>query len=131
MAHFDEGGNPIAVTNKRDEPNGLKDVVPNFAKIPTALLSRFFGKSGGKLANPISGALELFEKQAYASIIDELAEREVIPSAVSKFISQALPASAGVKNIGTAILSKNASTGSRIAAGLTGAAQIYGGVKLG
>jgi len=131
MAHFDEGGNPIAVTNKRDEPNGLKDVVPNFAKIPTALLSRFFGKSGGKLANPISGALELFEKQAYASIIDELAEREVIPSAVSKFISQALPASAGIKNIGTAILSKKASTGSRVAAGLTGLAQIYGGVKLG
>ncbi len=131
MAHFDRGGNPIAVTNKKDEPNGLKDVVPNFAKIPTALISRFFGKAGGKLANPISGALELFEKQAYASIIDELAEREVIPSAVSKFISQALPASAGVKNIGTAILSKKASTGSRIAAGLTGAAQIYGGVKLG
>jgi TP901 family phage tail tape measure protein len=131
MAHFDKSGNPIAVTNKRDEPNGLKDVVPNFAKIPTALISRFFGKSGGKLANPISGALELFEKQAYASIIDELAEREVIPSAVSKFISQALPASAGVKNIGTAILSKNASTGSRVAAGLTGLAQIYGGVKLG
>ena len=26
MAHFDEMGNPIAVTNKRDEPNGLKDV---------------------------------------------------------------------------------------------------------
>jgi hypothetical protein len=31
MAHFDGGGNPIAVTNKIDEPNGLKDV-PNFAK---------------------------------------------------------------------------------------------------
>jgi hypothetical protein len=30
MAHFDGKGNPIAVTNKRDEPNGLKDV-PNFA----------------------------------------------------------------------------------------------------
>lgn len=38
MAHFDGKGNPIAVTNKKDEPNGLKDItnskgyVPNFAK---------------------------------------------------------------------------------------------------
>ena len=31
MAHFDGKGKPIAVTNKKDEPNGLKDVVPNFA----------------------------------------------------------------------------------------------------
>ena len=26
-AHFDGGGNPIAVTNTRDEPNGLKDAI--------------------------------------------------------------------------------------------------------
>ena len=37
MAHFDRGGNPIAVTNKIDEPNGLKDI-PNFA-IPKDILN--------------------------------------------------------------------------------------------
>lgn len=55
MAHFDKNGNPIAVTNKKDEPNGLRDVrskgyVPNFAKKEPAF-------------NPLGNAQELLKSK--------------------------------------------------------------------
>jgi TP901 family phage tail tape measure protein len=73
-AHFDSMGNPIAVTNTRDEPNGLKDAigrekkgigmysqgfVPNYAVGAVANA----GKLAGKLAPTIS-KLGVFGKKA-------------------------------------------------------------------
>jgi len=55
MTHFDKNGNPIAVTNKKHEPNGLRDVrskgyVPNFAKKEPAF-------------NPLGNAQELLKSK--------------------------------------------------------------------
>ncbi len=55
MAHFDKNGNPIAVTNKQHEPNGLRDLksegyVPNFAKKEPAF-------------NPFGNAQELLKSK--------------------------------------------------------------------
>jgi TP901 family phage tail tape measure protein len=49
-AHFDSAGNPIAVTNTRDEPNGLKDAIGREKKGIGMAAAGFvpnFAKSGG------------------------------------------------------------------------------------
>lgn len=137
MAHFDGRGNPVAVTNRRDEPGGLRDV-PNFAKVPSGLIKsagKFFNKligGGSKTApanpeNPISGAFELFFAQSFTQIFDELAERGVVPAGVAEKAAYAVPIGVGAKNIGKAFLGKGLSKGGRILTGLTGAAQAIGG----
>lgn len=152
MAHFDKSGNPIAVTNKKDEPNGLKDVVPNFAapRVNFSALSKsvknLFGKLKGSSpagapadagavtpssgVNPISGSFELFAAQAIQSAFDELAEREVISANTAKFAGYAIPAAVGGKNIYRALTDKSMSTGQKVLTGLTGAAQAGGGAFL-
>jgi hypothetical protein len=152
MAHFDKSGNPIAVTNKKDEPNGLKDVVPNFAaprvnfsalsKSVKNLFSKLKGSSpAGAPAdagagapssgqNPISGSFELFAAQGIQSIFDELAEREVISANTAKYAGYAIPAAVGGKNIYRALTDKSMSKGQRVLTGLTGAAQAGGGAFL-
>ena len=130
MAHFDGGGNPIAVTNKRDEPNGLKDV-PNFA-IPSRQLVSFLSKLGltkgrNNLANPISAGAELFGGTFATSILDKLAEEELISSQVSTAANVAVPSAYGLKNIGKGIFGK----GSKLQKGVaiaSGATQLGVGV---
>lgn len=52
-AHFGAGGNPIAVTNTRDEPRGLRDV-PNFARpIRDPISGRFQSGTGGERASQV------------------------------------------------------------------------------
>ena len=130
MAHFDGGGNPVAVTNKRDEPNGLKDV-PNFA-IPSRQLVSFLSKLGltkgrNNLANPISAGAELFGGTFATSILDKLAEEELISSQVSTAANVAVPSAYGLKNIGKGIFGK----GSKLQKGVaiaSGATQLGVGV---
>ena len=126
MAHFDRGGNPVAVTNKRDEPNGLKDV-PNFA-LPSRQLVSILSKLGllkgrNNLANPISAGVESFQGTFATSILDQLAESELISSKVSTAANVAVPSIYGLRNIGKGIFGK----GSKLQKGIaiaSGSAQL-------
>jgi len=120
MAHFDGKGNPTAVTNKRDEPNGLKDV-PNFA-IPKSL-TKLLDTRKPELINPISGTGELFAVNVVNALLNQLAENEIISTDVAVGSTAGIPILIGAKNILEALVSKKASKGQKIAAGLTGAAQ--------
>jgi len=123
MAHFDGVGNPVAVTNKRDEPNGLKDV-PNFA-LPSRQLVTILSRLGllkgrNNLANPISAGVELFAGSAASSTLDTLAENELIDPRASTFANVAIPGAIGLKNIGKGIFGKGSKTqrGIAIASGV-------------
>jgi len=121
MAHFDKGGNPIAVTNKIDEPNGLKDV-PNFA-IPRPLL-RFLSTRGRGLANPVSGGSELFAGNLLTAVLNQLAENEKISPDTAIGASAVVPGGIGLANIARALTSKRGTPGQKLAAGLTGLGQV-------
>jgi TP901 family phage tail tape measure protein len=140
MTHFDGKGNPIAVTNKRDEPNGLRDV-PNFAKVPSGLIKsagKFFNKviGGGSKAvpanpeNPISGSFQLLAAQTFTQIFDELAEREIISPGIASKAAFAIPLGLGAKNIGKGLFGKGLSKTGRVLTTLTGLAQAGGGAYL-
>ena len=120
MAHFDGGGNPLAVTNKRDEPNGLKDV-PNFA-IPRSLL-RFLSTRNKGLTNPVSGGSELFGGNLLTAVLNVLAENEKVSPDIAA-ASSVVPAGIGITNVFRALTSKRGTSGQKLAAGLTGAGQI-------
>ena len=130
MAHFDRGGNPVAVTNTRDEPNGLKDIVPNFAapKDLLKLLSKLgFGKNRSSFANPISAGVELFQGNLITGLIDQLAEAEKVPVGVSTAANVSAPAYYGLKNLGQGIFGKG-SKSQRALSGVSGLGQLaYGG----
>lgn len=131
-AHFDQKGNPIAVTNKRDEPNGLKDV-PNFAKIsPASLkaLSRLKNRKSPELVNPISASYELGALNIFTTILDQLAESEQIPSSVSTIAQQGAPVALGISNILKSLSSKG-SKREKIVGAASGAVQAGGGFLLG
>ena len=128
MAHFDGKGNPLAVTNKRDEPRGLQDV-PNFA-IPRSLLKRFAKFKRGTFGNPISASLEVLQGSFLSSIIDQLAEAEKISPEASAFTTGGVPAAYGLKNIGRGIFGK----GSRLQKGFSiasGLGQVAYGIGVG
>lgn len=128
MAHFDGKGNPLAVTNKRDEPRGLQDV-PNFA-IPRSLLKRFAQFKRGTFGNPISASLEVLQGSFLSSIIDQLAEAEKISPEASAFTTGGVPAAYGLKNIGRGIFGK----GSRLQKGFSiasGLGQVAYGIGVG
>ena len=118
MAHFDGKGNPLAVTNKRDEPRGLQDV-PNFA-IPRSLLKRFAQFKRGTFGNPISASLEVLQGSFLSSIVDQLAEAEKISAEASALTTGGVPTAYGLKNIGRGIFGKGSSLqkGFSIASGL-------------
>jgi len=133
MTHFDGGGNPIAVTNKRDEPNGLKDV-PNFAlpsrQLVTVLSRLGLLKGRNNLANPISAGVELFAGSAASSTLDTLAENELIDPRASTFANVAIPGAIGLKNIGKGIFGK----GSKMQRGIavaSGVGQLTAGTLAG
>jgi len=133
MAHFDGGGNPLAVTNKRDEPNGLKDV-PNFAlpsrQLVTVLSRLGLLKGRNNLANPISAGVELFAGSAASSTLDTLAENELIDPRASTFANVAIPGAIGLKNIGKGIFGK----GSKMQRGIavaSGVGQLTAGTLAG
>ena len=128
MAHFDGGGNPIAVTNKRDEPNGLKDV-PNFA-IPKGLL-RLLSSRGSGLTNPITGSAETFIGNVVVGILNQLAENEKVPTDVAAGAAAGFPAALGIKNILQAATSKKSSKVERLVAAGTGLGQIGFGALTG
>ncbi len=121
MAHFDRGGNPIAVTNKRDEPNGLKDV-PNFA-IPRSLLRLLSTRRSG-LINPVTGGAEQFVGNIVIGILNQLAENEKVSTDIAAGATAGIPIGFGIKNILKAATSKRGSKGEKIAAGLTGLGQL-------
>jgi TP901 family phage tail tape measure protein len=131
MAHFDKSGNPIAVTNKKDEPNGLKDVVPNFAprvRVPKgakgpkgATAAEASDLFGSFVNNFIYGGL-------FQSVLSTLADREIISGTINSAVQIGLPAAIAafqtVKSLGA---SKGQKPGVRaLAAGIPvalGAAQ--------
>lgn len=121
MAHFDRGGNPIAVTNKRDEPNGLKDV-PNFA-IPRSLLRLLSTRRSG-LINPVTGGAEQFVGNIVIGILNQLAENEKVSTGIAAGATAGIPIAFGIKNILKTAASKRGSKGEKIAAGLTGLGQL-------
>jgi TP901 family phage tail tape measure protein len=133
MAHFDRGGNPIAVTNKIDEPNGLKDV-PNFAlpsrQLVTVLSRLGLLKGRNNLANPISAGVELFAGSAASSTLDTLAENELIDPRASTFANVAIPGAIGLKNIGKGIFGKGSKTQRGIAVA-SGVGQLTAGTLAG
>ena len=88
-AHFDKSGNPIAVTNTRDEPNGLKDAigrerkgigmysrgfVPNFAIEDPDTQAASFGTSVAAISAQLSGLAFsfAFTKDQYRASIQEI-----------------------------------------------------------
>lgn len=85
MAHFDGTGNPIAVTNKRDEKNGLKDV-PNFAA------PRVMGSFAARPALGSAGTqAQMPEKKVLDSIISGSVESSIlsiIPTLLYGFANQ-------------------------------------------
>lgn len=82
MAHFDSKGSPTAVTNRRDEPNGLKDV-PNFApKFPKLTADNIV--SLNLLVNLLSGAVD--------SVVNVMAQNETISPTVARNVSLATSA---------------------------------------
>jgi TP901 family phage tail tape measure protein len=94
MAHFDKSGNPIAVTNKKDEPNGLKDVVPNFA--PRVRVPK--GAKGPKGATAAE-ASDLFGSFVnnfiysglFQSTLSTLADKELVSETVNEAVQAGLP----------------------------------------
>ena len=94
MAHFDKSGNPIAVTNKKDEPNGLKDVVPNFAprvRVPKgakgpkgATAAEASDLFGSFVNNFIYGGL-------FQSVLSTLTDRELVSETVNEAVQTGLP----------------------------------------
>jgi len=84
MAHFDGKGNPIAVTNKKDEPRGLNDVinkskgyVPNFAPF-RGPGGRFAKKPTGNAEGGVGGVIEFFVAEAVSGITNTLLSQGLI-----------------------------------------------------
>jgi hypothetical protein len=120
MAHFDGGGNPIAVTNKIDEPNGLKDVVPNFApRVKPPKAPR--GKKGAT-ADQVSDLFSSFFSQSigigfFQSLSSTLADREVLSEDVNAATQVGAPALLAILQVMRGLkASKGQKKGARIAA---------------
>lgn len=118
MAHFDSKGNPIAVTNKKDEPNGLRDV-PNFA--PRVRPTARKGKKPD--ANQISGELRSFFAELILggglvqSGLNVAADRELISPDANTAAQVGLPLSfSALQAFRNFRSSRGQSTGRRIAA---------------
>lgn len=134
MAHFDKSGEPIAVTNKKDEPNGLKDVVPNFAKMQSmGNASKLFKKlftGGSSVPNPITGSFQVAQNQFYTQFLDELAEREVINKNISTAAGYGLPIGLGGASIYKSLTTPGLGKGARAVGIATGIGQIAAGAGL-
>jgi len=103
--HFDGKGNPTAVTNKRDEPNGLKDIVPNFARpsLPRDARGRFTRKTIEASPDSESASkdfirffLQTFGLAGVTSILNELYLNERIGPEVNTALQVGIPLLGGI-----------------------------------
>jgi TP901 family phage tail tape measure protein len=125
-------GQVVVNNQERIIPNfagtGNTAIIPNYAKGNLSSLLKLIGlgKDKTSFANLIGVGAELAASNAITSVLDQLAESELIPTGISRGVGIAGPALLGGRNIAKGIFGKG-STGQRVGAVLSGTAQAVGG----